>query len=819
MKKLLLFVFAALALSLVACEQLEDIFNSDDDKIELLCGEQLSFISYQGDTKRYTFSTTLDWIANDSESWMEVSPTSGYAGESIIDVTIDKNNSDERRTGHVDITMTNGMSYRINIEQYAADKEVISGTVPSNEIWYTSYDGDVVTPNETNVFGATIISNEYNNGMGVITFDGDVTTIGNYAFAWCDSLTSVTIGNSITTIGEGAFYGCCSLTSVNIPDSVTTIGDQAFYDCRSLTSVNIGDSLTTIGEWAFESCTSLTSVTIPDSITMIGGGAFAGCTSLTSITIPDSVTEIGERAFSSCDSLTGVTIGNGVKTIGNYAFSSCTSLTSVNIPDSITEIGERAFYECDSLTSVTIGNSVTTIGSGAFSDCPSLKEFKGKFAEDNGRILVVDGVLAAFAPTGITEYTIPDSVTTIGYEAFIYCNSLTSVTIPDSVTSIRDYAFYFCTSLTSVYCKATTPPALGGPDVFDANGSGRKIYVPTESVEVYKSTEYWDEYKYAIVGYDFGNGEIAEIESSNEIWYTSSDGIVVLPKREYVFGANIISNTYDNGKGVITFDGDVTSIGNEAFSQCFSLTSITIPDSVTTIGEYAFYNCYNLTSITIPDNVTAIGTAAFKECTNLTSATIGNSVTTIGEWAFEWCFSLTSITIPDSVITIGKNAFYMCDNMTSVNIGDSVTEIGVCAFSDCYSLTSVTIGDSVTTIGHYAFRNCESLTSVNIPDSTTTIGPEAFCNCSSLTSVNIPDSVTEIGWFAFFNCTSLTSVYCPSITPPKAVFNCYGEWHAFYNNASAPSGRKIYVPVESILTYQLAEGWGQFATSITGYDF
>ena len=285
-------------------------------------------------------------------------------------------------------------------------------SVPNNQIWYTSYYGDIVEPNNTNVFGANIVSNTYTNGKGVITFDGDVTTIGDETFVSCYSLTSVTIGDSVTTIGEGAFADCTSLTSVNIPDSVTTIGDLAFYYCTSLTSVNIGNSVTRIGYCAFHSCTSLTSVTIGDSVTTIGEGAFEGCTSLTSFTIGDSVT--------------------------------------------VESVAEALRY------------------------CRSLQEFKGKFASEDGRCLIDDGVLYYVAPGGLTAYTIPDSVTEIG-----------------------STAFYGCDSLTSVYCKATTPPTLGGTVVFDYNGSGRKIYVPRQSVNVYKNAKGWKKYADAIVGYDF----------------------------------------------------------------------------------------------------------------------------------------------------------------------------------------------------------------------------------------------------------------------------------------------------------------------------
>ena len=163
------------------------------------------------------------------------------------------------------------------------------------------------------------------------------------------SSSTYTIPQGITAIGDSAFYYCDSLTSVSIPESVTSIGDNAFYFCESLTSVTIPDSVTAIGDSAFSYCDSLTSVSIPDSVTAIGDEAFYSCSSLTSVNIPDSVTSIGDRAFSYCD-----------------------SLTSVSIPDSVTAIGDRAFYYCDSLTSVSIPNSVTAISDYAFGDCSNL---------------------------------------------------------------------------------------------------------------------------------------------------------------------------------------------------------------------------------------------------------------------------------------------------------------------------------------------------------------------------------------------------------------------------------------------------------------
>ena len=359
-------------------------------------------------------------------------------------------------------------------------------TIPNNQIWYTSTDGEIVKPYNQTAFNVSIVSNIYENGHGIISFDGDVTTIGNFAFSRCRSLESVTIPDSVTEIGNSAFYYCRSLTSITIPDNVTSIGYEAFRDCSSLQEFN--------GKFASEDGRCLIIDGVLNSFA-IGCGA-------TEYTIPDSVTTIGDNAFNSCLSLTSVTIPDSVTTIGNYAFEYCSCLTNVTIPDSVTTIGDHAFCRCTNLTSVTIPDSVATIGVGAFSGCSSLQEFNGKFASEDGRYLIIDGVLNSFAPAGLTEYTIPDRVTTIGNSAFYNCSSLTSVNIPDSVTTIGEGAFFSCSSITSVYCKPTTPPA-GSWSMFFNNASGRKIYVPMESVEAYKSAQGWSEYASAIEGYNF----------------------------------------------------------------------------------------------------------------------------------------------------------------------------------------------------------------------------------------------------------------------------------------------------------------------------
>ena len=447
----------------------------------------------------------------------------------------------------------------------------------NNEIWYTNDSTtEATTPYSTDVFGANIVSNTYDaeKGCWVIEFDGKVTTIGDFTFYGCSSLTSVIIPYSITSIEEHAFEGCSSLISITIPDSVTSIGYAAFRYCSSLTSVTIPNSVTSIGGAAFVGCSSLTSITIPNSVTSIGSSAFSGCTgelivncnipsasslgnsgafygskfakvtigdsvtsigkyafygcsNLISITIPDSVTSIGKSAFDGCSSLISITIPDSVTSIENAVFSKCSSLTSITIPDSVTSIGMCAFYYCESLTSVTIPDSVTLISSEAFHGCSSLTSVTipdsvtsiGNSAFNGCSSLTSVTIPDSVTKIGdgpfcgcssLTSVTIPDSVPSIGTSAFRYCSSLTSVTIGNRVTSIGNSAFNGCSSLTSVYCKPTTPPAIYYYYDF-SDGSSDGSFPFNSGITIYVPRSAYDSYM------QYSSSSIDQVTQKN--WY------------------------------------------------------------------------------------------------------------------------------------------------------------------------------------------------------------------------------------------------------------------------------------------------------------
>jgi len=280
--------------------------------------------------------------------------------------------------------------------------------------------------------------------------------------------------------------------------------------------------------------------------------------------------------------------------------------------------------------------------------------------------------------------------------------------------------------------------------------SAHEIEVPnTDGVTIYYN-------------YINNNTELAVTFAGSWYGYVKNEysGVVVIPEEVTLEGSKL----------------KVTRIDNSAFSGCYDLTSITIPNSVTSIEEYAFCECRSLTSVIIPDGITSIEKYTFESCSGLTSVIIPNSVTSIGDYAFDGCTSLASIIIPNHVTTIGIGAFGYCNGLTSIDIPNSVTSIEDYTFEGCKNLTSITIGNSVASIGNYAFAGCRSLTSVTIPNSVTSIGDYTFFECYGLTSIDIGKSVTSIGEWAFYSCSSLKSITIPRSVKHignSVFFNCY----------------------------------------------
>ena len=541
--------------------------------------------------------------------------------------------------------------------------------------------------------------------------------------------------------------------------------------------------------------------------------------------------------------INGITILNGVTSIGNSAFFDLPNLNTVTMPNSLASIGDNAFMS-STLYKVTIPAGVTSIGKYAFVDCTKLTAIN--VDEDNPNYSSKDGVLFDKKQTTLiqfpagknsTSYTIPNSVKTIGDEAFIKCTLLNSVTIPNSVKSIGNNVFQYCTGLTDI----------GIPNSVTSIG--------------------WSVFN------DCSNLTEINVAADNQD-FSSKNGVLFDKEKATIL-------RYPCGKsGKYSIPNTVMFIADEAFETCTGLSSVIIPGGVTNIGGYAFYQCTGLTSITsraitppacgsecfkgvdksIPLNVYAEALEAYKDtpgwneftniqaiCTRATG-TCGadgdnlqwvlscDSVLTIrgtgamkdygysgGPWGSSNLKYIKSVVIEQGVTSVGKLAFYRCQAMTSVTMSGTVTSIGNSAFETCSALTSVTIPNSVTSIGDGAFSYCEALPSIEIPNSVTSIGKTAFEKCTALTSITMGNGVTEIGGGAFKNCTNLTEVYINDLAAWCGI-NCAGDWsnpfyyaQHLYLNKKEVTDLAIPDGVTSIGTYAFYGCTGLTSVTIDGF--
>lgn len=431
------------------------------------------------------------------------------------------------------------------------DGESIKITQDENNVYFELEDGTVIT----------IPKSEQSGGTNIIQFEDE--NVKNLCVATWD------------TDGDGKL-------SYDEAAKVTSLGTvfKGKTEIQSFNELKYFTGLTALDANAFYDDSNLCKIALPDGITTIEDQAFFRCSSLKDIAIPNSVTKIGDSAFNNCNSLVDIALPSGIVTIGDSAFWNCTSLRSITLPQNIITIGNDAFSYCNSLTS-----------------------FFGKYASSDHRCLIIDGQLIAFARSGLTEYVIPNDVTTIGDHAFAGCYDLTNIIFSNSITTIGEWAFVNCTSLTNI----TLP----------------------NSITVIKK------------------GAFSDCCSLKDI---------IIPNRVTTIDVAIFANCSDLAS--ITFPDRVTSIGNRAFDRCSSLTNITIPEGVTSIGDSAFIHCECLENITIPEGVNTIGISAFAYCESLRSIVIPKSVTTIDKGAFAYCRRLTDIYCkPTTPPTLGQEVF------------------------------------------------------------------------------------------------------------------------------------------------------------------
>jgi hypothetical protein len=713
--------------------------------------------------------------------------------------------------------------------------------------------------------------------LETINISASVVAIGPGAFSGTTSLVTITVASSSTHFKvinnglltyDGTKLLCYAVgntaTSFKLPDTVTTMPDEIFNNCVYLTTITVDDEnahfkafnngmLTKDGTKliGYAIGNAATSYEVPLSVTSIADSAFNGGTSLTSITFDTSsnLISIGNYAFKRCIMLAEIDIPESIQIIGNYAFETCFRLASItfNAPSNLTTIGDSAFDTCIALTSIAIPSLVSSIGNKALARCIRLTtitvdEANTRFiAYNNGLIDSADGTFILCAPSNpgaqtvsidpsgvvilgdldplVTEYLVPASVTNIGAEAFVncqsletvtfeapsqlirigenafkHCNNLSSIVIPDTVETIGDEAFSNCTGLVSI----TIPESVTsiGQNAFSECFNLTSINIPASVTSIGSKA-----FSFCV------KLNTITVAPGNTTFVVDNSGLIDTTTGKFLCCYKSIFQSSD-----YVIPSSVTTIDALAFYGVRTLTSITIPASVTSIGANAFTDCSRLSSITIPASVTSIGASAFQGC-NLTSITVdpGNthymSVDNVALFNIEGteliCYAkksaITTYTIPDTVTTIANGAFINCLNLVSITIPASVTSIGASAFVNCTSLASIIVDPGNT---HYMsldnvlfnYAGTELLfypigntaITYTIPETVTTIDASAFAECNNLKYVTIPETVTSIGFNAFKGCNLNTITVDPSnnhymtTSDNKAVFNYAGTKVLFY---------------------------------------
>lgn len=501
-----------------------------------------------------------------------------------------------------------------------------------------------------------------------------VSSIGEYAFCYCEDITDIAIQKGPVKIGASAFSSCHSLESIIIPEGVMTIEESAFYYCDNLESIIIPEGITRIEDSVFKNCKFLEEVVLPASLISIEDGAFDSCEYLTDILIPNGVTRIGDFAFNGCRSLNNMILPDSLIELGNYVFGYCDSLTSITIPSGLTNIGVQTFGECENLASLIVDENNPYYSS--MDGCLYNKDktvFLFCLTGKTGEIRVQDGV-ASIADSafkgcyGITGVIIPESVKSIGNNAFDGCSSLTDLRIPDAAQIIGNGAFLGCRALKSIRIPG------GVTKIGDETFSGCENL---ESINLPESVADIGEYAFS------GCKNLKSVD---------------LPER-------------------------LSNIGRGAFSSCSQLNDITIPGSLKTIGDSVFGRCSGLTKIVIPDTIVSIEDFAFHNCSGLTEFTIPSS-TTVGYRAFRSCSSLKAIHVPEDhslylsedgiLYNKDKTVLIICPEGKegSIVIPDGVLSIGDSAFEGCSGMTSLAFPISVKETGYFTFFYCIGLKDV-----------------------------------------------------------------------------------------------------------
>jgi len=750
----------------------------------------------------------------------------------------------------------NGIYYNILSAQ---DKTVeVTYKEYSNGTYKSDYSGDVVIPEQV----------QYNEKLY------RVTSIGNCAFYYCSSLTSITIPISVTTIEGDAFYNCENLESVYISDlsawckidfdendsNPLYYADNFYLNGSLLTDLYIPEDIKEIKKWAFCGYSGV-SVTIPEGVTSIGNNAFSGCSNLASVTIPNSVTSIGYSAFSGCSSLASVTIGVGIRSIAYNAFNATDVKKAIWLsdtpPDSYYEFAEINYVCNDSyrfsnqvvclLNSMEEINGVRYVPTGESEAAYDVIDYIGNETvitiEEDMNVINIEPY-AFYDCRGLSSVSIPNSVTTIGGEAFNGCSGLTSLTIGSGVLSIGTNAFS-STNLKKVVWLPNTPP-----EGYE-NVSSARNYVSNDS---YNGLDNVTVYPYLSSMFEAGGLKYVPVSPSErtcdaiDCSYNNTAENIAIGKTVNYRG---IEMTLLDVKDYVCYGNDsiktlqikeyAGNIGESSFYGCSNLETVDISDMRGNIGDKAFYDCASLKGIGIPNTVAGIGKSCFSGCSSLKYATIGSGISLLPESCFRGCSSLPEIVIPSTVGSVGNNAFYGCSALTRVDIANRQTELSLGynsgysnidkrpLFSDC-PLDSVYIGGNISYgtgsgSGYSPFYRNTSLRAVKITDQETEISENEFYGCTGLERVELGDGIESIGNYAFSGCSALESfTFGNSLATigNEAFSDCTAMTRLVSKTEVPPvCGSQalddinkwtceLFVPQKSLEAYKAAEQWKEF---------
>lgn len=647
--------------------------------------------------------------------------------------------------------------------------------------------------------------------------DENVTTIADYAFAYCQNLRSLTIGTQVEMIGNHAFDAVNDALCLVVQDgspaqlwasahgvryasestsfSYRLEGDKAYItgytgtlpdvvvpavidgypvyaieNLRSpiLTHVVVSEGIEVIGDSAFKAyfdyekgyIRTLVSVSLPQSLKIISDDGFWGQENLQEITL-GSVVEIGQSAFGSCTMLKQITLPDTLTTIGWRAFES-SGLTSLTIPVNVTSLGDSFITDCSALTSLYVaeGNPTYEMEDGLLYDIPA-KTLRYALPDVSGDVVIRDGTVRigddVFKEHAITSVQLPDSLQKIGNCAFQFCKELKEITFPEGLITIDGLAFAYCTQLENV----VLPEGLKslGDSAFRSCDSLTEITVP-EGI-TFMSGTFATCYSLRTVNLPSGlthmmNGVVEGCRSLETLH---------LPAKL----ADISGEWPSKLKTITTAFGSVRYVSEDGILYDTQDNSI------------LFVNASITGNVTVRDGITTISAGAFKGRKGLTSVTLPESCTVIDSYAFENCTALTDINFPEKLELIRRNAFYN-SGITSLKLSQPGLHVGSFAFTDCHQLKSVEITSTDFDLMEWAFARCENLETVILPPQvfrmeggcftectslTTVVLPKnitfvhGFKDCTSLKTIEIPDSVTSIGYEAFANCKSLESIHLP----------------------------------------------------------